>query len=432
MVRADLTANAASGSNGDTFAFDIAATGDVTALDSASNTVNASTPIAPNGGTSPTKIVTIKNGGSMRISAHADSPIKGSLYWGQTNAPVSKFALTATDESFFIETFTIAASAATEIVDASANVKQVILTYKNKAGATLTTTQAFTNTASAHFGWTSILVNGVDTRPYVPKDSTLDIDVAVNLRTKAEGATQDTFDNTNPSTPVFFSLDFMDTFNNSHTDGFRAVGDGSGTVLDGTSANIDDVLGTNNLYVYRVYPEINQVALPSPFDLLGTPTVFKFTITAMGLSDSKLRFDNDSNASGSIKFAIVSSGTAGGDSTVTTYEGSTIIDTTPLTDDGDNAVASYTFNFTSKDVEIVGGTTKTFRIQLDGTTQYGDTAVTGVAADYFQVVLRDTSTSDTDLIQWVGDYNGTTNSLDTTAIAGVIRNVPLYGPVFQR
>jgi hypothetical protein len=448
VVRTDLTSNAASGTNGDFYAFDIAATTDVTSLDSASNTVNASTPVAPNGTTSPTKIVTVKNGGSMKIAAHADSPIKGALYWGQQNAPVSKFTMTATDESFFLETFTIAASAAGEIVDAAANVKQVVLTYKNKAGSTLTTTQAFTNTASANFGWT-YNGSGTDTRPYVPKDGSLALDVNANLRTKSEGATQT---NASPQA-VFFSLDFQDTFNNSYTDGFRAVGDGSGTVLDGTSANINDVLGSNDQYVYRVFPKIEQVALPAPYSLLGTPTVFKFSITAMGLADSTLRFDNENIGSGSIYFEVVSSGqeTASGAGTSTTFtiydESNVTIDTDDLrksctlggaecsqtygsTDANPSYNASIAFDFTSKDVEIAGGTTKTFRIQLNNPgTNYTKTSSTGRAADYFQVTLLDDVAS---IINWVPNYDQTTNAVDQGSTAGVLRSVPLYGPTFQR
>ncbi len=429
LVRVNLSNNTASGTAGDNYAFDIAATGDVTSLDVDSNTVNPTAAKVNGTVATPTQVLTVKNSGSMTLATSADSPSKGAVYWGQVNAPISKFRLSATDEGQFIEKLTIAASAADEATDAIANVKEVILTYKNKAGSTLTTTQSLGNGASANFNWATTDAN----RPYVPQDSSLEIGVNANMKTKAEGATQK---NDAPQ-EVFFSLDLVDSYNNSLTDGFRAVGDGSGTVLDGSSANIVDVYGANNIYVYRVFPKIDVVSLAGPYSLSGTPVVFKFSVTAMGLADSNLRFENlGSGASGSIKFEILSSGSeGGGDSSVTTYDDSNseVIDTATLTDDTDSGTdASYSMDFTSKIVEIQGGATKTFRIQLDGTAKYAKTSSTGRAADYFQVVLRDTSASDTALVQWVANYAGANTAVDQASVAGVLRSVPLFGPNFTR
>ncbi|MDO8495757.1 MAG: hypothetical protein Q7S32_04600 [bacterium] len=425
LVRADLSNNTASGTAGDLYAFDIAATTDITALDKDSNTVNAGN-AGVNGTTSPTKVLTVKNSGSMTLATSADTPSKGAVYWGQANAPISKFRLTSTDEGQYLEKLTIAASVGAEATAAAANVKEVLLTYKNKAGSTLTTTQSFGNAASVNFAWAA----GDANRPYVPKDSSLDIAVNANMKTKAEGATQ-----MGANTTRHFSLDLVDKFNGSHTNGFRAVGEGSGTVLDGTATGINDVVGANNQYIYRVFPKFDVVTLSAPYDLVGNPTVFKFSITAMGLTDSTLRFDNEDDASGSIKFEIISSGAVDGDTTVSTYNDSTseVVDTVALTNDGNASPnASYTLNFTSKDIEITGGSTKTFRIQLDSTSVYDDVAGTGVGADYFQVVLRDEGDTDTNIVRWVGNYDNTTGSEDTTSTAGVLRNLPLFGPNFTR
>ncbi len=428
LVKVDLSNNDASGTAGDLYAFDIAATTDVTALDVDSNTINPSAAsVAPNGGLTPTQVLTVKNSGSMVLAASADTPAKGAIYWGQTSAPVSKFRLSSTDEAQYIEKLTIAASNSTENTHAKNNVKEVVLTYKNKAGSSVTKTQSFGNAASANFTWESTDVN----RPYVPKDSSMDIAVNANMKISAEGATQ------TDSTDVYFSLDLVDKFNGSYTNGFRAVGEGSGTVLDGTSTNIVDVLGTNDMYVYRVFPKFAQLAYPAneTYNLIGSPTVFRFSITAVGLTDSFLRFDNVAAGSGSIKFEIISSGTpAGGDSTVSTLdEDGTVLDTVALTNDADLATdASYTFDFGNSDVEIQGGATKNYTIRLDGTAKYTTPAAVGVGADYWQVVLNDTSASDTALVNWVGNYAGAATALDTASTAGVLKTLPLYGPVFTR
>ncbi|MBI2674259.1 MAG: hypothetical protein HYX22_00775 [Candidatus Yanofskybacteria bacterium] len=429
LVKADLSSNAASGDAGDGYAFDIAATADVTALDSDSNTVNAGNQKVNGTAAAPTQVLTVKNSGSMTLAASSDSPQKGALYWGQTNAPVSKFRLSSTDEGQYIEKLTIAASNSTENTNAKNNVKTVFLTYKNKAGSTLTTSQSMGNAASVNFAWAA----GNDNRPYVPQDSSLDVSVNVDMKTKAEGATPT---NASPGS-VYFGLDLVDSFNGSYTNGFRAVGDGSGSVIDGTSSGINDVSGPNDQYVYRVYPKFAQVDLASPYNLIGTPTVFKFSITAMGLGDSTLRFDNEAVGSGSIKFEIVSSGEytygTSGSTTYTIYDESGVtIDTASSAGDSKGLApnASLSFNFSSKDVEISGGLTKTFRIQINNPNDnYSKPSATGRGADFFQVTLLDDADG---LINWVADYNNALTATDTSSIAGTLRSLPLYGPTFQR
>lgn len=429
LVRADLSSNAVSGTS-DLYAFDIAATGNVTALDVDSNTINAGN-AAVNGTLTPTRVLTVAGSGSMTIAQAADSPRKGALYWGQTNAPISKFRLSATDEGQFIEKLTIAASNSTENTHAGNNVKTVYLTYKNKAGDTMTKSQSFGSAASVNFNWASTDAN----RPYVPQDSSLDLSVNADLRTKAEGATPT---NASPAT-VSFSLDLVDSFNGSYANGFRAVGDGSGTVLDGSSTSfVNDVLGSNDQYVYRVFPEIAQVSLPSPYNLIGTPTVFKFTITAKGAPGSTLRFDNEATpGSGSIKFEVQASGQWSQGGTSTSFlvfdENNTTIDSGALTATADanpSKDATLTFDFTSADVEIGAGNTKTFSVQITNPgTNYAKTSTTGRAADYFQLTLADDAAG---VINWVADYNNATTAIDTASTVGTLKSLPLYGPTFQR
>ena len=277
------------------------------------------------------------------------------------------------------------------------------------------------------------------------------------VKTKDEGATQTT-GTTADTTLIAFSLDLVDSYNGSYANGFRAVGEGSGTVIDGSGTNIADVSGAYNQTVYRIFPKIEQVALSTPYSLIGTPTVFKFSVTAMGLATANLRFDNEHNGSGSINFEVVASG----DSVVNTTTSTTfsVLDETGTVIDGPSALrglgtpgaadtsqtvsfaqnaptgadpdinSSISFNFTGQDIEIAGGETRTFSIRLNNPTMhYGNSGTTGRSADYFQVTLQDDIAG---LINWVGNYDNTTNSLDTPSRTGVIRSLPLYGPTFQR
>jgi hypothetical protein len=260
----------------------------------------------------------------------------------------------------------------------------------------------------------------------------MDVTVNADMKTKAQGATQK---NATPES-VFFSLDFVYTFNGSFANGFRAVGDGSGTVIDGDDSGLsNDVPGSNDQYVYRVYPEFAQVALASPYNLIGTPTVFKFSITAKGLGDSTLRFDNEAAGSGSIKFEVEASGQYAQANTSTSFsiydESNVLIDSgTMKADSNPSPNATLTFDFSSKDIEIAGGGTKTFRVELTNAgTNYAKTSATGRAADFFQLILLD---NEGGLVNWVADYNNGTTAVDTASIVGTLKSLPLYGPTFQR
>ena len=85
-----------------------------------------------------------------------------------------------------------------------------------------------------------------------------------------------------------------------------------------------------------------------------------------------------------------------------------------------------------KVIEISGGATKTFRIQLNGTSVYDESNNNGEAGDFFQVILRDTTADDTALVNWVANYEGANTAVDQASVAGVLRSVPLYGAVFNR
>jgi hypothetical protein len=417
LARVNLSSNATSGSS-DVFSFDIAATTDVTALDDSSNTVNPAS-VAKNSTTSPTVIMTVASSGSLQVAVAPDNPVSAAMYWGQTGVEAGKFRFTATNEGYYLETVRFQNDDSDTANDFKNNVKKVYMSYKNKAGNTLTDSQIPDSNTSVSFGWNS----GDANRPYVPKGSSMDVTIKYDLKTKDEGATS----NRN------FSIEFNGSTGNTAGE-FRAVGEGSGTVVTAYSANIEDK-DTNNMYVYRVFPKFDSVALSSPYSLVGTPTVFKFTVTAMGLTDSKLLFDNQAVGSGSIKFEVVSSGEYSPSAASTQFtiydENDTTVDSSTLTADSRASTdASLTFDFTTKDIEISGGQSKTFRIQLDNpNTSYSKTSETGRAADYFQVILRNNEAA---LINWVDNSTGSTGDADVPSTASVLKNLPIFGPTFQR
>lgn len=407
LVKADLSANPVSGT-ADYFSFDIDATTDVTALDSSSQTVNAGNS-DPNGATSPTVEIGVLASGTLAVALAPGTPITGAVYWGQNDVEFSRFRIRSQDEGFFIERLNIySADTASNV---TANIDQVKLEYKNKAGETLTAVGTLNSNASVSFGFSG------DQRPYVPKDSSLDIVVKANIKPKAQRS--GTALSTN-GTEVNFSLDFS----GGNADEFRAVGESSGVVIDGaTNANIANVAG-NNQYVYRVYPEFIQEPLAAS-EPVGTKDVLKFTIKAHGLPDSKILFDEPSSAQ--LRFEVVASGGADSDMTVSLYDVSTgelLASTTCVSCQSSPAGgrSSVNFNDWEKDVEIVGGSQKTFRVEV-GFTNFLD------KSDFFQLVLNDTD--ENTLVTYVDGAKVNEDNMVTNT-AGVWRLLPMNGPIFTK
>ncbi|MBI2670149.1 MAG: hypothetical protein HYX20_03325 [Candidatus Yanofskybacteria bacterium] len=405
LVKADLSSNATSASGNDFFTFDINTTSDITGIDDRSTTVNAGNQ-DPNGATTPTVETTVSNAGTIAVALAPANPIAEAKYWGQADTEFLRIRIRATNEAFQIERLNFWNISGDTAADVTNNIDTVKLTYTNKAGSTLTSTGTLnTDTRpSVSFGFTG------DNRPYVPKDSSADIIVKTNLKTKAQGATSE----------VNFALDFSGGAANE----FRAVGEGSGTVIEGntTGSTIDDLSG-NNMYVYRVFPKIEQLTLAAS-EPLGTKDTLKFKITAMGLADAKILFDDPTSAS--LKFEIVASG--GADQTMWHYlydydTGellASIQDTLGSAQTTPTLNASVSFTDWEKDLEIQGGQSKSFRVET-AFQNFLD------KSDYYQLILRD----DASVIKYV-DGARTGEDQEITNAAGVFKLLPMNGPIFVK
>ncbi|MFH1769162.1 MAG: hypothetical protein ABH833_00660 [Parcubacteria group bacterium] len=420
LVRADASTNDASGSNGDRYAFDINATNEVTALDDSSNTVNSSN-ADPNGATVPTVDITVKNAGTLAVAATPNTAAKKALYWGQSGEEVASFRFTSTNEAVLLETVNIQYKNGTDTAaDWTTNVKSVTLAYKNQAGNTLTKTSTVASTGSATFGWTG---NDDSTKPYIPKDSSADVTVKLNMTTRAEGATSTAAgDAVSPT----FSVEL----NMGDAASFQAKGSGSGYKITGAdngdgSTNLTDVNG-NAMYVYRVFPRFTKItdssysANSNTLISAADQEVLRFTIEAIGLPDSNLFFDNVGAASGTLKFEVIASGEQGDvDPAFKFYKvvggTETLVDNATIDDPGALAPnASITIDFSSMDIEIPGGSSMNFLLKVD-LTNFNDNG------DFFTVYMRD---DENGLVKFVDNYVSAA-SADVSSILGVFKNLEL-------
>lgn len=398
LVKANLSTNATSGSS-DVFSFDINATTDVTALDNNSNTINAGTS-DPNGSTSPSSIMTVSNAGTLTVSAAPATPIAEAKYWGQQDTEFARYRFRADNDAFLIETLNLMST--DTAANVTSNVDQVKIQYTNKAGATVTAVGTLNggSVPSVSFGFAG------DNRPYVPKDSSMDIIVLANLKTKAAGATSE----------VNFSLDFS----GGNADEFRAVGEGSGGVVDGSASGVANITA-NNMYVFRVFPKFTQETLAGG-EPLGTKDVMKFTIKAEGLSDAKLLFDDPSSAQ--LKFEVVASGQTNSTMTANLYDASSgeLLASTSITAGQSPSIrASATFSDWERDIEIQGGTSKTFRVEV-AFQNFTHTS------DYFQLVLQDNENS---LVKYVDGARSNEDQM-VESVTSVFRLLPMNGTIFSK
>ena len=309
----------------------------------------------------------------MTVAAAPDTPSTAAAYWKQTGVEFSKFRFTTTDEGQYLETLNFYTPSGDTVADNTNNVKAVYLTYKNKAGNTMTASGNFNTAGSVSYSFTG------DSRPYVPADSSLDVSLKTDMKSKAEGATNN----------VAFSLDFS----GGAADEFRAVGD-SGTVMTGSDSDIVNRTA-NDMYVYRVFPKITKVTDTSleanKSELNPTEQeVLRFTVEAMGASDSKLLFDNANASSGSIKFEVIASAEGGGGAGAAdpifrvfdASDGSQVDVNGTITNAGTASPnPSISFDFSSKDIEIAGGGSKTFYMLVYLSDFGGDGC-------FYQVVFR--------------------------------------------
>jgi hypothetical protein len=386
------------------FGFDIAATTDVTAVDSSNNSVNAGNE-DPNGAGNLTTAVNYTSAGTIYVSEYESSPSKSkhSVYWGQAGVTLAQFKVRTVNEGFYIETFNLVATSGYETYDKN-NVKNVYLSYLDKNGNTVTSSGQSLNTAtvpSVSFGFSG------DSRPYIPADSSRVITVKVDtINTYAQGGTS--------GVPIKLS------FSGVNTDEFKAIGEGSQATASGnTRGQTAGVSPTNGAYVYRSFPKIVAVSIANG-PTSGNSVIGKFDITAMGYD---VLFGTTDAASSSLIFDTLSSGSLS-QAAATLYEDSTnlILDTGTLDSAANNASLSFS-QFTNA-LSIPGGTTKRVRVEANLST-FNDpvNTSTGLGADYFQLILQDQA----NVIKWVDSASADANG-DAANVAGYLETLPAYGP----
>ncbi|MBI2463500.1 S-layer homology domain-containing protein [Candidatus Peregrinibacteria bacterium] len=264
-VRAtSLSTTAPQNSTNDRFSFDVSS---VTAQKKDDGSAITVTPGSPNGGATPTKIVTVSSAGSLVI-ANADNVVTDSkVVAGVNGVLVSKFKATATDEDFMITKSNYLVS---NLSSGTTNdVEQVYLVYTGKDGKSVTSSKEVVT------GTSPKLANFTNMSFYVPKDKTVEFSVYMDT---------DTIESGSSISGDRIRIDFDAT---DATDEFEAIGQSSGSsVIDSVTSGDLDVSNGNHVGLYKTVPTFatNTTSSGCPTNSTkptsGTNNLYCFDVTA--------------------------------------------------------------------------------------------------------------------------------------------------------
>ncbi len=271
--------NPSDGTDDNFFAFDLDdLSEDVVAEDEDGNDVDPTTD-DPNGGTSPTNVVSVNDAGSLTMAADSSTPSPDFILTSSTDVKVSTFRFTATNENFDVNILTFSEEAAeddTGTANSSSyanNISTVKIDFPKADGTTGSKSVSMTGN-EAKFS---------DLDMYV-KTGTPGI---VNVYVTTPLTDRDSGGNARSNEEIRMGL-FADTTND---DNFQAVGAGSGTTLDDDDATVvgDDAYATDGIAQFVVRETKPTISLnsssPTGAKVPGDQEVFRFNIAASSNED---------------------------------------------------------------------------------------------------------------------------------------------------
>lgn len=287
-------ANPSDGTDTNYFAFDLAdLSEDVVVQDEDGNDVDPTTD-APNGGTSPTNVVTLASSGSLAVTASASTPNADFLMTSSTDNHVASYTFTATNEAFEVHTmqFTeeeaeddacgfdgasatqLAPTGCTDETGYANNISLVTISYPLEDGSTNEESASMSGNAV-----TFTLSSGE--YMYVAVGNPVDVDVYVDVPLTARDAGGSATSNEE------VRMAFSDA-DNSGTEAFAAYGVGSGTQLTEASTGIADVGddrfvddGIATFVVRETKPTFSlSSSSPSGASVPGLVEVLRFNVSA--------------------------------------------------------------------------------------------------------------------------------------------------------
>ncbi|MBL4694753.1 S-layer homology domain-containing protein [Candidatus Gracilibacteria bacterium] len=405
-------------------AFGIDATSDVTAQDEDGDSVTSG--LAPIN-QSQTVVVTMNDSGTLALTEEG-SPSAGILVGGTTDVLVAKYKFNAVDEAFIVNDLELFTDTNTTSTDAESTYQRVVsvlkVKYTNSAGTEVTKT--------GNFSAGQFTFNDMDM--LVEKDKSAYVQILVDANTIQGGA-------------VSGDLLRVVINENTTTNDFEAVGQGSGVTLTESSSSF--TLPTNEANVKIQYLRETQPVVSVATGLTttfanGENTLYGLKVVAdskeavsLKTIKFKLTYGRDGAASGGLgnfKFFRDTTDltddvdiTSFGDSTVLDNEDLEATSTDGLPGSADNGAVAYdgnavvTFNDSASAEEVIpAGATKTYYLKAtaNAVDATGDTVSVYVADDTYTITNGTASAHEFDVsrLKYIDATTGTSSDVAAEAI----------------
>ena len=303
--------------------------------------------------------LTLAMSGNLSVVAKSTNDIMG--YWGQTVNDVAKFRFKTDDsEGFFIDELQFASS--TQLTNGA---EKMTITYKTKSGNIISKTETIDDDPVL---FDSFVLND---RPYVAKDSTMDLTVGLILRNDEDSIRLDDFE-------VIL-------------ENFVATGENSNEELEST---------VNLSAVNSVSSNASTISLSKSGSTILTPSddvVFSVKFN----SDDKTSAFATSTGGILLNFNYANNSTSFDDVLVKVFVNGSEVDQTDFATSTEgnviNSSGSHTIRLTDDDsIELTDGEDVDIRIEFDLTDfSYDD-------GDRFVIEIKD----DNNQITWIDDFDG--------------------------
>ena len=303
--------------------------------------------------------LTLAVSGNLSVVAKSTNDVMG--YWGQTVNDVAKFRFKADDsEGFFIDELQFASS--TQLTNGA---EKMTITYKTKSGNIISKTETIDDDPVL---FDSFVLND---RPYVAKDSTMDLTVGLILRNDEDSIRLDDFE-------VIL-------------ENFVATGENSNEELEST-VNLSAINGVSS--------NASTISLSKSGSTILTPSddvVFSVKFN----SDDKTSAFATSTGGILLNFNYANNSTSFDDVLVKVFVNGSEVDQTDFATSTEgnviNSSGSHTIRLTDDDsIELTDGEDVDIRIEFDLTDfSYDD-------GDRFVIEIKD----DNNQITWIDDFDG--------------------------
>ncbi len=366
-----------------------------TAADGKSVSESTNSIINTTAGTTTQTQLTVNSGGTVTVAVDGNSPTTDIVVSGSGPVTFTTYKLKATQESFTVTGLALTASTTNDI-------SSIFISYKNKAGATVTKTGVLNGSA--------VTFNDGTVDMYLPVDQYAYLTVGANLNTIVNGSTSG-----NALKVGLTKAASQWTSGSTLTDGFILLGEGSQNKKYGATDNI--TVDNSNAAAQYIYKTKVTVAESDPGSVVHSTraqdAVGVFTFTSQsepGSNQNSVLNSITVQLSGNL---IASAAAGNGSVTLSAYNGSTF--------DSAHLMGSATIT------GVDSGASTAVAISLTAQNEFSGTKQVFVVADTTDTDFTDSAANTEKLTTQINTWMWNDGSVNT---ATPVSGTPVYGKTY--